>query len=241
MCGISGKVYFDGERPVSPGVVDAMTDAMVHRGPDARGTFFDGSVGLGHRRLSIIDLSAAANQPMIGPTGAVLTFNGEIYNFAELRRGLEARGRQFRTRSDTEVILALYEEQGDRCVEGLIGMFAFAIWDPRRRRLFCARDRLGKKPFYYHAGRDTFAFASELGALLADPDVPRRVDWSAIHDYLTLHYVPSPETAFHDVCKIPPAHTLVVENGRATLSRYWRASFEPKDRRSAGDPSRACA
>jgi asparagine synthase (glutamine-hydrolysing) len=241
VCGIAGKIYIDRNRPVPRDVLDAMTDRMAHRGPDARGTFVDGAVGLGHRRLSIIDLSAAANQPMIGPSGAVLTFNGEIYNFAELRRGLEARGRAFRTRSDTEVILALYEDRGDRCVDEMVGMFAFAIWDPARRRLFCARDRLGKKPLYYHAGAGTFSFASELGALLCDPEVPRDVDWPALHDYLTLHYLPSPATAFRHVAKLPPAHTLAVDFGggagapRVTLARYWQARFEPKDNRDEGE------
>jgi asparagine synthase (glutamine-hydrolysing) len=228
MCGIAGKIFYDREQTVDPGLIDRMTDRLAHRGPDARGTFVDGGVGLGHRRLSIIDLSSAANQPMVGPSGAVLTFNGEIYNFAELRAGLERGGRAFRTRSDTEVILALYEERGDACVEALHGMFAFAIWDPRRRRLFCARDRLGKKPFYYHAGPRGFAFASEIDALLADPEIPTAVDPAALHDYLVLHYVPSPDTAFRDIRKIPPAHTLVVEDGKLTVSRYWRARFEPK-------------
>lgn len=237
MCGIAGKLYLDSQRAegsqssprlVDRAVVGAMTDRMAHRGPDARGTFFDGPVGLGHRRLSIIDLSTSANQPMVGPSGAVITFNGEIYNFESLRSELESRGRRFETRGDTEVILALYEERGDRCVEALVGMFAFAIWDPRRRRLFCARDRLGKKPFYYYGDDRTFSFASELQALLADPDVPREPDAGALHDYLTLHYVPSPRTAFQRVAKLPPAHTLVLEDGRVRVSRYWRPRFEPK-------------
>ena len=228
MCGIVGKLFHDPQRPVRREILDAMTDRLAHRGPDARGVFVDGSVGLGHRRLSIIDLSADGSQPMPGLHSTMLTFNGEIYNFAEIRRDLEARGRVFRSRSDSEVILALYEDRGERCVEALWGMFAFAIWDGRRRRLFCARDRLGKKPFYYYADSSTFSFASELGALLADPDVPRRVDWPAVHDYLTLHYVPSPETAFQNVSKIPPAHCLTVEDGQVSLRRYWQASFEPK-------------
>ena len=234
MCGIAGKVYADRTRAIDPRTVDAMTDAMVHRGPDARGTFIDGAVGLGHRRLSIIDLSPDANQPMVGPSGAVITFNGEIYNFAALRAGLAAEGYRFHTQGDTEVLLALYERRGERCVQELVGMFAFAIWDPARRRLFCARDRLGKKPFYYHAGRQTFSFASELAALLADADVPVAMDAGAIHHYLTLHYVPSPQTAFSAVCKLPAAHTLIWQQGedggegRVTINRYWRPAFEPK-------------
>ena len=229
MCGIAGKLYTDRARAIDPRTLDAMTDALAHRGPDARGTFVAGAVGLGHRRLSIIDLSPDANQPMIGPSGAVLTFNGEIYNFAPLRAALAGEGYRFRTRSDTEVLLALYERRGERCVDDLIGMFAFAIWDPARRRLFCARDRLGKKPLYYYAGGGTFSFASEAAALLVDPEVPVAIDPGAIHHYLTLHYVPSPQTAYTGVCKLPPAHTLTwQEDGRVSVQRYWRPSFEPK-------------
>jgi asparagine synthase (glutamine-hydrolysing) len=232
MCGIAGKLYLDHARPIDPRVINAMTDALAHRGPDARGTFIDGAVGLGHRRLSIIDLSPDANQPMVGPSGAVISFNGEIYNFAQLRATMEGEGRRFRTRSDTEVLLALYEHRGERCVQDLIGMFAFAIWDPARRRLFCARDRLGKKPFFYHAGRGSFSFASELGGLLADPDVPVAMDPGAINHYLTLHYVPSPQTAYAGICKLPPAHTLTWQDGRVSTARYWRPAFEPKHDRS---------
>jgi len=230
MCGIAGKLYADRERSVDPRTVDAMTDAMVHRGPDARGTFVAGAVGLGHRRLSIIDLSPDSNQPMLGPSGAVLTFNGEIYNFATLRAELERDGYRFRTRGDTEVLLALYERRGERCVDALVGMFAFAIWDPARRRLFCARDRLGKKPLYYYAGGGTFAFASEAAALLADAEVPVELDPGAIHHYLTLHYVPSPQTAYAGVHKLPPGHTLTWRqgDGRVSVQRYWNPSFEPK-------------
>jgi asparagine synthase (glutamine-hydrolysing) len=232
MCGIAGKLYADHTRAIDARTVDAMTDALVHRGPDARGTFVDGAVGLGHRRLSIIDLSPDANQPMVGPSGAVITFNGEIYNFAELRRDLQQEGHRFRTHGDTEVLLALYERRGERCVDDLLGMFAFAIWDPARRRLFCARDRLGKKPFYYFHGRGTFSFASEPSGLLADADVPVEMNPGAINHYLTLHYVPSPQTAYAAMAKLPPAHTLTWQDGRVSVQRYWRASFEPKHDRS---------
>jgi asparagine synthase (glutamine-hydrolysing) len=232
MCGIAGKLHADPARWVAGGLVDAMTDALAHRGPDARGTYVVGPVGLGFRRLAIIDLSPEANQPMVGPSGAVIVFNGEIYNFGELRRYLEGQGRRFVTRSDTEVLLALYEHEGERCVERLVGMFAFAIWDPGRQTLFCARDRLGKKPFYYHAGDRSFAFASELGGLLVDPEVPRELDPDALHHYLTLHYAPSPSTAFRAVAKLPPAHALSWRAGTLAVWRYWRPHFEPKHDRS---------
>jgi asparagine synthase (glutamine-hydrolysing) len=222
MCGIAGKLYFDPARPVSPAVVDAMTDRLVHRGPDARGVHIDGATGLGHRRLSIIDLSESANQPMTGPSGVVLT-------------NLEAKGREFRTSSDTEVLLALYEDRGPACVHDLVGMFAFAIWDPRTRMLFCARDRIGQKPFYYSHRPDGFSFASELAALLEDDDVSAEVNATAIHHYLTLHYVPSPETAFKGVSKLPPAHTLTLRDGKLSTERYWRNSFEPKHAASVGE------
>jgi asparagine synthase (glutamine-hydrolysing) len=232
MCGIAGKVNADRAQPVAPRLIDAMTDALVHRGPDARGTWIAEGVALGHRRLSIIDLSPDANQPMTSPRGSVIVFNGEIYNYQDLRVRFAAEGWQFRTRSDTEVLLAAYELHGERCVDDLIGMFAFAIWDPVHRRLFCARDRLGKKPLYYYADATTFAFASELKGLLEDPDVPVSIDHDAIHHYLTLHYVPSPSTAFVGVSKLPPAHTLTWQDGRITVTRYWQPQFEPKTDRT---------
>jgi asparagine synthase (glutamine-hydrolysing) len=235
MCGIAGKLYADPARRVASALVDAMTDALAHRGPDARGTHVVGPVGLGHRRLSIIDLSPDANQPMIGPSGAAITFNGEIYNFLELRHFLEGHGHRFRTRSDTEVLLALYEHEGERCLDRLVGMFAFAIWDPARQTLFCARDRLGKKPLYYHATADGFAFGSELSALLADPEVPRVLDPNALHHYLTLHYAPSPSTAFAGVGKLAAGHALTWRAGQLRQWRYWRPHFEPKHERSADE------
>jgi len=228
MCGIAGKLYFDPARPVSPAVLDAMTDRLAHRGPDARGVYLEGATAIGHRRLSILDLSESANQPMVGPSGMVLTFNGEIYNFRELRSQLQTRGRVFRTTSDTEVLLALYEERGPACVHELVGMFAFAVWDPKRRSLFCARDRIGQKPLFYALRPDGFSFASELAALLEDDDLSAEVDHTAIHHYLTLHYVPSPLTAFVGISKLPPACSLTVVDGKVSIERYWRPSFEPK-------------
>ena len=167
---------FDGEPP-DAGVTERMTLALAHRGPDAHRTVADTSVQLGHRRLAVVDPGSRGDQPMSHAEGSLqLVFNGEIYNHGEHRRRLEAKGHRFRTRTDTEVILHLYEERGEDCVESLRGMFAFALWDRRRRRLLLARDRLGQKPLYYYAGSDCFVFASEIKALLENPAVPRGVD-----------------------------------------------------------------
>ncbi|MFN7976695.1 MAG: asparagine synthase (glutamine-hydrolyzing) [Vicinamibacterales bacterium] len=226
MCGIAGRVNFASGAPVDAGVVGAMCDLIAHRGPDGHGVHCDGMIGFGHRRLAIIDLSPLGRQPMQTDDGqVVITFNGEIYNFQELRDALEARGHRFRSHSDTEVILAAYREYGDACVEKLAGMFAFAIWDAPRRRLLIARDRLGKKPLHYRIDGDGIAFASEPKAFLADPGFEARVNPQAIADYLSLQYVPAPLSAFAGVQKLPPAHVLVVEDGRVDVRRYWRLSY----------------
>jgi len=201
---------------------------MTHRGPDDSGFYLspDGSVGLGHRRLSIIDL-AGGHQPMANEDDTVkIVFNGEIYNFPALHVELERAGHVFRTRSDTEVILHLYEERGPGCVEYLRGMFAFAIWDEKRKRLLVARDRLGQKPLFYRDNAGTLAFASELKAILADESVPRNLDPAALDMYLTYQYVPHPMTMFEGISKLPPAHRAVWENGRLTVERYWMPDFD---------------
>jgi len=206
-----------------------MTDTLVHRGPDDRGTFEEPGVGLGHRRLSIIDLSPAGRQPMANEDGSLLiVYNGEIYNFKELRRGLEERGHVFISHSDTEVILHLYEEKKEECLADLRGMFAFAIWDRRLRRLFLARDRAGQKPLVYAEHEGGLLFASELKALLEVPGLSREVDDTSIHHYLTYQYVPSPRTIFRSIRKLPPAHYLFWEGGRIVISRYWDLHYVPK-------------
>ncbi len=226
MCGIAGRVNFRSGAPVDAARVGAMCDLIAHRGPDGHGVHCDGAVGFGHRRLAIIDLSPLGRQPMQTDDGqVVITFNGEIYNFQELRDVLEGRGHRFRSHSDTEVILAAYREYGDACVEKLAGMFAFAIWDAPRRRLLIARDRLGKKPLHYRLDDDGIAFASEPKAFLAEPGFEPRVDLQAISDYLSLQYVPSPASAFAGIHKLPPAHTLVVEDGAVNVRQYWRLSY----------------
>ena len=229
MCGICGIVHTDG-RTADAGLVDGMNATMLHRGPDGGGVFTDGQVGLGHRRLSIIDLSAGT-QPMSTQDGRVtVVFNGEIYNYLELRAELESLGHVFVTNSDTESILHAYRQWGDACVERLAGMFAFALWDGYR--LLLARDRLGKKPLYYHQGRGGLCFGSELKALLANPDVPRQLDAEALDLYLSFGYVPAPRSIYRDVFKLPPAHYAVLDLGRKDpalrLTRYWRLSMAPR-------------
>ncbi|BCS33207.1 asparagine synthetase B [Luteitalea sp. TBR-22] len=229
MCGIAGRVNYRTSAPVSAADVTAMCDLLRHRGPDGSGVWSDGPVGLGHRRLAVIDLSPAGAQPMASADGRLfITFNGEIYNFQELRGRLEARGHRFRSHSDTEVILAAYREYGDGCVEHLAGMFAFAIWDADARRALIARDRLGKKPVFYRQDADGLAFASEVRAFFGDPGFTASVDPQSIADYLSFQYVPTPRSAFAGVQKLPAAHVMVIEDGRCDIRRYWSLSYVPK-------------
>jgi asparagine synthase (glutamine-hydrolysing) len=210
MCGIVGVL---GAEPVERALVEQMRDRLEHRGPDAAGFWSsaDGRVALGHRRLSIIDTSAAANQPFLSADRSLaLILNGELYNFRVLRAELERTGATFRTESDTEVLLAAYRAWGAACVERFSGMFAFALWDAERSVLFCARDRAGEKPFHYMANGTTFAFASELKALTLVPGMSREVDWTSVADFLTFGYVPDPKTVWTGVRKLPPGHRLEV-------------------------------
>ena len=232
MCGICG--YLSREGPAAADAVRAMAGTLAHRGPDGEGLHLDGPVALGHRRLSIIDLSEAASEPMTNEDGSLwLTFNGEIYNFREIRRGLEARHR-FRSRSDGEVILHLYEEKGDAAVAELDGMFAFALWDARRRRLLLARDRVGKKPLFYHDGPRVFAFASETKALLAHPGVPHERDPEALPLFLTYGYVPTPGTFYRGIRALPPGHLLVVTEAGAEEPTALLARAVPERRDGPG-------
>jgi asparagine synthase (glutamine-hydrolysing) len=202
-----------------------MTDVVAHRGPDSAGYYVNGSIGLGHRRLSIIDL-ATGDQPLGNEDGSVqVVFNGEIYNFADVRRTLLGHGHRFRTSSDTEVIVHAFEEWGDACVEQFRGMFAFAVWDDRRRVLLLARDRLGVKPLYYALVPGGIVFGSEIKSLLEDPLVGR--DWrpDALDAYLTLGYVPAPNTIYRNVHKLDAGYTLRIENGQPTFRQYWDLEF----------------
>ena len=228
MCGIAGIVDVTG-RPVDGALLRSMTTVIAHRGPDGDGIVCRGSAGLGHRRLAIIDL-VTGDQPMVSDDGLIrITFNGEIYNFRELRRDLEARGAKFRTTSDTEVILRAYEAHGPECVQRLRGMFAFAILDERARRLVLARDRAGIKPLVYAWDGRRLLFASEIKAILEDPSVRRDLDLDALGEYLTFHYVPAPRTILTAVRKLPPASTLVLslDGGEPVVSRYWSLRFVP--------------
>jgi asparagine synthase (glutamine-hydrolysing) len=232
MCGIAGIVRLDGGT-VDKGQLDMLTDALAHRGPDGRGAAIDGNVGLGHRRLSIVDLTAASSQPMRSENGTItLTFNGELYGYQEQRKALEAKGHVFTSSGDTEVLLRLYDEYGPDCVRHIRGMFAFAVHDRKRNILFLARDRVGKKPIKYFRSGDTFAFASELKALKVLPDCPRGIDREAIHHFLTMMYLPSPLTGFEGIKKLPAAHTLTVNlsTGEEKLERYWELRYEPDHR-----------
>lgn len=232
MCGICGLINADPARPAQKERVLAMNRCLNHRGPDEDGLHLAGRAALAHKRLSIIDL-ATGQQPMTNEDATCwIVFNGEIYNHHSLRAGLVARGHGFKTHSDTETILHLYEEQGERCVEALRGMFAFAIWNERTQELLLARDRVGKKPLFYAMTGEGIAFASEMKALLADPALPREVDLESLQDYLALQYVPAPATIFKGINKLPPAHTLRWRDGRAELRRYWRLDYEPKTRLS---------
>jgi len=223
MCGIVGVFDGKGHEPFEAALIRRMSDAIIHRGPDGGGMHMAAGLGLGHRRLAIIDVSGGV-QPMFTPDGAVcVVFNGEIYNFAEIAAELKSYGYVFKTRSDTEVILHAWEEWGEESIKKFSGMFAFALWDARSQTLVIARDRLGKKPLYYTIpdGR-RLAFASELKALTTVPWVPRKISSQAVEDYLSYGYIPDPKTIYQDVHKLPPGHTLVWRRGSApVISSYW--------------------
>jgi asparagine synthase (glutamine-hydrolysing) len=245
MCGIAGVFYRNGDK-LDSDLLLRMTRSLIHRGPDDEGYFLNGltstmplrghidggagNVGLGHRRLSIIDLSSG-QQPLANEDGTVwVTFNGEIYNFQALVAELEAKGHRFRTRSDTEVIVHAWEEWGEEAAKHFRGMFAFALWDERRQMLWLARDRVGKKPLYYLLDDDRLVFASEIKAILEMPGVSRDLDVTALSDYLSLLYIPAPKTIFRSIRKLPAAHQLVVSRDRVRLTPYWDLSFHDRHR-----------
>ena len=222
MCGIAGILYQDAATAPPSAPIKAMTDAIAHRGPDGEGFHLESGLALGHRRLAIID-PAGGQQPMYNEDHSVaIVFNGEIYNFEALRHELAALRHVFRNRCDTEAIIHAWESFGPDCVARLSGMFAFALWDRNRRTLFCARDRLGKKPFHYSTIDGDFAFASELAALTLLPGCARKIRAASVEDYFAFGYVPEPATIFEGIHKLPAAHTLLIERGRApVLARYW--------------------
>src|SRR5919201_247050 len=222
MGGICGLAALHGAGPVDRALLEAMSGVLVHRGPDDEGALVDGPVGLAARRLSIIDLEGG-HQPLANEDGTVHAVqNGEIYNYRELREELAARGHRLATRSDTEVLVHLYEERGPGFVDALRGMFALAVWDAPARRLVLARDRFGIKPLYYSAANGSLSFASELKSLLRQPRFPRELDPDAVAAYLTFGFVPGPLTIFKGVRKLLPGSTLVCEDGTVAVERYAR-------------------
>jgi asparagine synthase (glutamine-hydrolysing) len=246
MCGITGAVWTDYGHAIERDTLLRMTEVLRHRGPDDEGFYasdvqthaYPGAiagVALGHRRLSIIDV-AGGRQPIANEDGTIWTvFNGEIYNFPDLRRRLQGSGHTLRTTSDTETIVHLYEDEGVEFLRHLEGMFALAIWDARRRQLVLARDRLGKKPLVYRAEHGRLLFASELKSLLEVPGVPREIDAGAVDEYLTYQYVPHPNTIFRGIRKLPPAHYAVYRDGRLSVGCYWQPDFSREVHRPAAE------
>lgn len=227
MCGICGVASFQPDIPLDRSVLQRMNDSIRHRGPDDQGYYQDAQAGLAMRRLSIIDLHTG-QQPISNETNDVwVVYNGEIYNFKEVRYALERRGHIFKTQTDTEIIVHAYEEYGDDCVQHFNGMFAIALWDARKRRLLLARDRLGIKPLYYWTDQTRLVFASELKALILHPDVPRQINFAALDLFLTLEYVPAPHTIYEGIFKLLPGHTLAVEHGEIIISQYWDVPYQP--------------
>lgn len=237
MCGITGIIYRDQNRPVERAVLKAQADAIAHRGPDAEGFYLAPGVGLAHRRLSIIDLEGG-KQPLGNEDGSVqIVFNGEIYNYQRLRKNLELRGHKFQTHSDTEVIVHLYEEFGERCVEELRGMFAFCIWDARKRKVLLARDRVGIKPLFVRLDGEKLIFGSELKALLAHPGMPRELDPLAVDEFFHYGTVPGTRCIFKGIEKLGPGEfmTLHVDRWSEWRETYWKLKFVPDERLSQQD------
>ncbi len=231
MCGICGKFAFDSGATVDGALIQSMLDSIQHRGPDDQGVYLAPQVGLGHRRLSIIDLNTG-HQPLSNEDGSVwIIFNGEIYNYRALRAFLLSKGHTFRTQTDTEVIVHLYEEFGPACVEKLRGMFAFALWDQRERSLMLARDRVGIKPLYYSVTGESIVFGSEIKAILEDAAVAREAAPEMIDRFLTFYFLPGEETLFKGVSKLAPGHFLIAKGGAVRVHQYWELGFTKPSRR----------
>jgi asparagine synthase (glutamine-hydrolysing) len=228
MCGICGKLNFDKNKDIDKGLIKKMCDTLVHRGPDDEGYYIGKNIGLGMRRLSIIDLNSG-HQPISNENGKIwIVFNGEIYNYKILRSELENKGHRFKTNSDTETIIHLYEDYGVDCLKHLRGMFAFAIWDGEKERLFLARDRVGKKPMIYTVANNSIIFASELKAVIQDNAVKKELNLDALDQYLSFQFVPAPYTIFKGINKLPPANYLLCENGKIQIKKYWELDFSNK-------------
>ena len=228
MCGICGIVFRDPKKRVDKTVLRRMCDAIIHRGPDDDGQMVADSIGLGMRRLSIIDL-ATGQQPLSNEDRSVtIVFNGEIYNYLEIRKDLEKLGHRFRTASDTESIVHGYEAWGERVCEHLNGMFGFALWDHRDKKLFLARDRLGIKPLYYYQDGEKFLFGSEIKSILQHPNLRKTIDPVALNNFLTFEYIPSPRSIFKEIRKLEPGHWLIWKNGQLKTESYWQLIPEEK-------------
>ena len=232
MCGICGIIDLDG-KPVRKEIISNMCATLIHRGPDGEGVYISSqskpSAGLGHRRLKIIDLTEAGHQPMTNEDNSVwLTFNGEIYNHHQLRKDLRDKGHQFRSNTDAEVVLHLYEDFAENCLSYLHGMFAFAIWDERKGELFLARDRLGQKPLLYYQDNQHLCFASEFSALLASGQIDRNINDKAIDQYLTFGYVPAPETIYKGIYKLLPGHYGIYKDSNLNFTKYWDLDYSQK-------------
>ena len=235
MCGIAGIFLRNSDLGVDENILKKMRDTMIHRGPDEAGIYINGPVGLAHRRLSIIDLTSG-QQPMSTPDMRYhIVFNGEVYNYAELKRDLESKGIRFRTNSDTETILNLYSVLKEKCVEKLNGMFSFVIWDTLQKQLFCARDRLGKKPFFYTCSNGIFAFSSEIKALLSLPFVKKAPNYESIDAYLSFGYIPGEKTAFSGIFKLLPGHIMNISTDNITTKRYWNFPTNDESLETATD------
>lgn len=232
MCGITGIYSFKSRNGIDQSLLKKMTEVLSYRGPDSEGYYTDSNVGLGHRRLSIIDLSEKGKQPMSNENDDVwIVFNGEIYNFMDLREDLEKKGHKFRSNTDTEVMIHAYEEYGEKCLNKFNGMFAFAIYDARevngkkQQKLFLARDRVGKKPLFYYRDEEKFVFASELKSIIEDKGIKREIDLEALSLYLSYGYIPAPKSIFKNIQKLLPAHYLVFENGKIKIKKYWDLAY----------------
>jgi asparagine synthase (glutamine-hydrolysing) len=232
MCGITGKIYLNKERNIAPNELKQMTDTICHRGPDDEGFYINENIGLGFRRLSIIDLNTG-HQPLTNKDGSKwIVFNGEIYNFLEQREVLKQKGYSFKSKTDTEVILKLYEEYGVNCLQYLRGMFAFAIWDNDKQQLFCARDRFGIKPFYYYTDKDKFVFGSEIKAILKSGDIDKTLSYDALDSYFAFGYITSDLSIFKTIKKLQPGHYLLLsfkDKVSIDIQRYWEIQFAPDD------------
>ena len=230
MCGITGKLYFDKERKVALEELTKMTDVITHRGPDDKGYYINENVGLGFRRLSIIDLKTG-HQPLSNDSKKLwITFNGEIYNFKEIRSGLEQKGYKFRTNTDTETIVNLYQEYGEKCVDHLRGMFAFVIWDDTKKQLFGARDRFGIKPFHYYIDKEKFIWGSEIKSITRSEGIKKQINLESLDYYFAYGYSPRSSSIFHEIQKLKPGHYFTCkpfEKEKLKISQYWKIDFEP--------------